>query len=543
MADARCDVVVIGGGLNGLVCAALSARAGQSVLVLEATDRCGGSVRTDELTVPGYRHDTHAALMHQFTGSPVWEALGADLGQAGLRTAAAPTTAAALLGDGTVATLAAGAAPPTGIGGDAEAWRGLADRYRASRDLFAQLQYAAPTSPAGAVAGLRLRSALGDDGVFDLVRSLVASARSATAELFGGPGAAALTVPWTQVIGLGPDDAGGGLIARLSPFVAAQAPASVPIGGAGTVADALVALIRRHGGQVRTGQRVERIELRSGRASAVRTAGGLRALAARAVVASVTPGALYTELLAPEDVADVHRLRAARFRFGPAAAVLHLALDGPAPWAAGEAVAGAEVVLPRPDADAIGTSWAEGRAGRIPRRPAMIVQQPTAADPSRAPAGGSILWVLLPGLPVRPRGGWGEASRATLTDRALAELEACAPGLGARIVGRRLVAPPDLTAANPNLVDGDPTGGSVDLDQNLVFRPGVNLRGNRTPIDGLWHIGASTTPGPGVGVASGWVVGTALTERGGLNANRARQAAGLAATAAQQAASIARRLR
>ncbi len=135
-------------------------------------------------------------------------------------------------------------------------------------------------------------------------------------------------------------------------------------------------------------------------------------------------------------------------------------------------------------------------------------------DPSRAPAGAATLWLQLQELPGRPvgdsaglldvgSGEWTPTLAAAYAERVLDRLAAHAPGLRGLVVGTDVISPADLTAHNANAIGGDPYAGSAELDQNFAWRPLPSSGRHRTPVPGLWHLGASTHPGPGLGGASG----------------------------------------
>jgi phytoene dehydrogenase-like protein len=158
---------------------------------------------------------------------------------------------------------------------------------------------------------------------------------------------------------------------------------------------------------------------------------------------------------------------------------------------------------------------AEAEAGLLPRRPTVVVGQQHILDPSRVPAGAAALWLQLQEVPFAPigdaageldvAGGWDAALARAYAERVLDRVEAHAPGLRELVVGLDVITPADLAAYNPNALAGDPYGGSAELDQNLLWRPG-----HATPVPRLWHIGASTHPGPGLGGASGHLVARRL---------------------------------
>jgi phytoene dehydrogenase-like protein len=144
-------------------------------------------------------------------------------------------------------------------------------------------------------------------------------------------------------------------------------------------------------------------------------------------------------------------------------------------------------------------------------------------DESRAPEGKGILWIQLQELPWRIKGdaageidvaggAWTEDLRERYADRIQARIARHIPNLESSILGRTALSPADLEAANVNLVHGDPYGGSLALDQNFLWRPLASQPGHRTPVEGVWHVGASTHPGPGLGGGSGALVAAQLLE-------------------------------
>ncbi len=157
----------------------------------------------------------------------------------------------------------------------------------------------------------------------------------------------------------------------------------------------------------------------------------------------------------------------------------------------------------------------------MPTEATIVVGQPMAVDPSRAPEGSWILWIQLQEVPSRPkgdaageldvgRGTWSRKLREAYADRIQARIAHHVPNLERSILKRVVHSPADHEAANPNMPGGDIYAGSCALDQNLLWRPRPGLPGHKTHVDRLWHIGASTHPGPGLGAGSGTLVAKAL---------------------------------
>jgi phytoene dehydrogenase-like protein len=222
------------------------------------------------------------------------------------------------------------------------------------------------------------------------------------------------------------------------------------------------------------------------------------------------------------------RGEAASFRHGRAALQIHVALSEPLGWRDSRL---AEVPLIRlSDGSAsTGIACAEAEAGLLPRRPTVVIGQQYLLDPTGVPAGAAALWLQLQEVPYAACGdaageldtthGWTKALAEGYADRVLDQIARHAPDLRDKIRAIDILTPEELRARNPNAVNGDPYGGSTELDQSLLWRPLASSGRHATPIGRLWHIGASTHPGPGLGGGSGHLVATTLIRRrrGGAN--------------------------
>ena len=338
--------------------------------------------------------------------------------------------------------------------------------------------------------------------------------------------ARALIAPLDLHSGLGPDDAGSALIGKLT--FAAVVSGGMPVikGGGGRLVEALARVIENRGGQLLTNAQVDRVLVegqgrRARAAAGVQLADGRRVRARDAVVCNVTPQQLYGQLL--PDAPPPARERAQAYRYGRGCMQLHFALNAPPAWMEPELVKVPLVHL---------TESLEQVAPRSPRpttascpRPTLAIGQPVAVDPSRAPEGGWILWIQMQEMPARLKGDaagqidtpadgrWNEAVREVYADRA------GPPGtrharLAERIVGRRASLPADLETLNCNPVGGDPYRASARPTSFwLPLRQRRRARGHRTPVAGLYHIGASTHPGPGLGAGSGTLVAREIARK------------------------------
>jgi phytoene dehydrogenase-like protein len=237
----------------------------------------------------------------------------------------------------------------------------------------------------------------------------------------------------------------------------------------------------------------------------------------------VTPTQLYGRLLGaadiPADVAEAGK----RFRFGRSEMQIHFALSEPPRWDGDDRLGKTAIVHLTPGLDGVSRAVNEAERGLLPAEATVVVGQPLVVDDSRAPAGKGMLWIQLQELPWHVKGdaageldvghgAWDESLRERYADRIQSRIARHVPNLESSILHRVVLSPADLQAANINLEQGDPYSGSLALDQNFLWRPFARQPGHRTPIDGLFQIGASTWPGPGLGAGSGTLVAKALLQ-------------------------------
>jgi phytoene dehydrogenase-like protein len=214
--------------------------------------------------------------------------------------------------------------------------------------------------------------------------------------------------------------------------------------------------------------------------------------------------------------------QARRYRPGKAAMQIHVALDGPVRWTDAR-LGEVPVVHVSNGADSTGIACSQALAGLLPAEPTIVVGQQHILDPSRVPDGKALLWLQLHEVPWTPRAdsagqldtsaGWDEALQAGYADRVLRRIEAFAPGLRGLVRRILAISPAGLEAVNRNAISGDAYAGSAELDQTLFWRPIADASRHRTPVPGLWQIGASTHPGAGLGGTSGHLAAQQLLAR------------------------------
>ncbi len=493
------DAVVIGSGPNGLVAAIALARKGWDVTVFERNAVPGGAIRTEELTEPGYHHDTFSAFYGLLHASPVFEALGlADAVEwahfdSPVGAAVAPDDAAVIHRDVD--------ATARGLGDDGDAWLALHDWWERIGRRFFDLTLA----PIGAVRPvLRLARRTRIRGGIDLARMMLAPVEQIARERFATAAARALFASGLTHSDVSVEQAGGLPLALILAMLGQDHGMPIPVGGAGRLSDALVRLLEDAGGRVVCNEDVTRVVVARGRAVAVETASGASVRARHAVVADTGPRALFLDMVGDEHLPARFLDGLRVFRYGSGMFKVDLALSGPVPWTSERLRSAGVVHLTGTLEDCARAAFEVGR-GLLPARPLMIVGQQSIADRTRAPGDGHTLWVEMH-APADPIGdaageltgtGWG-ALREGFLERVLTRLEHFAPGARDLIVGTSVKTPVELQAENPNLVGGDVGGGSQALHQQLVFRPVPGWFRYRTPVKGLYLCSASAHPGGGV---------------------------------------------
>jgi phytoene dehydrogenase-like protein len=489
--------VVIGAGHQGLVAAVALAATGCEPLVLEAADEPGGAVRTAELTLPGFRHDTCSGFFPLAAASPAFREL--ELKVSWIDPDVAMVHA---LDDGqevvlhrdveqTALSLEACAV------GAGRAWQGLVAALWPHR---AQLIRAVLAPLPGVAAWSALMARLRSKAI-ELAPLALASSGALGRNLFGDERAAAWLAGSGAHADLSPFAAGSGVFALGLNFLGHAVGWPFPRGGAGALTQALVRRLESLGGEVRCGASVREIELAGSRVAGVRLSGG-ESIAADRVIATTSPAALL-ELLPPGKLPGRVERRLSRWRYGLGTLKLDYALSAPVPWRSPQARRAGVVHVGGPLHE-IATSLHQALLGHLPERPALVVGQQSLHDGSRTPRGAQTLYVY---ARVPQRLEVDESAMAMPVEH---QLERFAPGFRELVLGRSIRSPKQIEAENASMRDGDLASGSCQPDQQLIFRPAPALCRGRSPLPGLYVAGAWVHPGPGVHGISGRAAAEAL---------------------------------
>jgi phytoene dehydrogenase-like protein len=489
------DAIVIGAGPNGLTAAIRLAKAGRSVVVCEAQDAIGGAVKTQELTLPGFRHDRFSAVYPAAAASPVFRRM--PLAEHGLEWVHPEAAMAHPMPDGRAGALYRDLGRTAESlnelrAGDGDAWQRWASPYV---EHFAAVRQMVLGSFPPMVGGLRFALGMRLEGTLDFARLLFLPAQQLAQELFMSSHARAWLYGSVLHGDVPPSEPGSAIAGAYLQLLGHAAGWPSPRGGAGALTDALASYLRSLNGEIRVSTPITRIVSDGRRVLGVITAGGGR-LQAPIVVAITSPHALLD--LVGDRMPSGYATKVARFRYGPRTVKVDWALDGPVPWKAQEArAAGTVHVGGEPDAVAAQTTAV--RENRIPERPFLLFGQQSVADPSRAPAGKHTAWAYTR-VPQRMTGAQAAIEHA---ERMTDQVERFAPGFRDLVLARHVQGPEDLEAGDANLVGGDVGGGSYVIDQT-IFRPIPALVPYATPLKGLWLGSASTFPGGAVHGVPGW---------------------------------------
>lgn len=450
------SAVVVGSGPNGLSCAATLATRGVEVTLIEAAERIGGGVRSSELTLPGLIHDDCSATHPMSPGSLALASLGLE--RHGLEWASPEIDLAHPFDDGTAATMLRSVeATAAGLGVAGAAWKRIfgppGEKFDAlCEDIMGPL----PRLPRHPLVLARF----GLPGAMPatlLVRALPSEAARA---LFGGVAAHSYCdLRWPLSAGLGV-----ALIAACHRhgWVVAK-------GGSQAIADSLAAVVRENGGRIETGRPVRSLT---------------ELPAADLVLFDLAPSAV-AQIAGdrlPARVARAYR----RYKHGPGAFKLDLAVEGGVPWRDADSRRAGTVHVIGSFAELVATERDINR-GRMPQRPFVLVGQQYLADPSRSVGDVHPVWTYAH----VPRGYPGDATEAILD-----QVERFAPGLRERIVARHVRSTAEMEAYNPSYLGGDILTGA-NTPRQIVARPRFAIDPYSTGIPGVFICSAATPPGPG----------------------------------------------
>lgn len=451
------DAVVIGSGPNGLAAAIVFARAGHSVLVIEARDIIGGGTRSDELTLPGFTHDVCSTIHTLAISSPFFSSL--PLNEFGLEWVFPPASVAHPLDNGS-AVIVERSVEETSLtlGSDAAAYRRLFSPFADNwSELAVDLLGPLPLPPRHPI--LMARFGLRALWPANLFARQVFKGERARAVFAGMAGHSMMSFDkWIT--------SAFGVILTSSAHGAGWPMAK---GGSQKLAEALAAYLGSLGGEIVTGWRVKSTE---------------ELPESRAILFDTSPKELLK--ITGKHFPARFRRKLQGYRYGPGVFKIDFALDGPIPWKA-EGCERAATVHLGGTLEEIAASEAEVAEGRHPEKPYILLVQQTLFDKTRVPPGKHTAWAYCH----VPNG-----STCDMTNRIEAQIERFAPGFRDLILARHTMSAASMEDYNPNYVGGDINAGIQDIRQ-LFTRPTARRVPYSTPVEGFYLCSSSTPPGGG----------------------------------------------
>lgn len=511
------DAIIIGAGHNGLVTAALLAKAGRRVLVLERRETVGGTAATEEV-FSGFKFNTGAPDAGLFR-SEIVEAL--DLKKFGLEFIESPAAVFAPQPDGAALTLwrdpkrnLAEIARFSKI--DAEEFPAFLRLVAKFTEVLHRIMLLTPPSVthnsfdallAWARAGLKLRS-LGKREMMEFLRVLPMPVTEFLNEWFesemlkGVLGAAGVTGSMQ-----GPQ-ASGTAFMMLYHYLGATnggfKSSRFVKGGIGQLATALANAARTFGAEIRANAEVKQIKLDDGKVISVLFESG-EEISARVVISNADPRRTFFDLVGAPHLGPQFVRRVRNIRYRGATAKVNLALSGLPQFKAAandETLLSGHIVI-CPHLEYLERAYDDAKYGHFSRQPYLDIVIPTLLDPSLAPAGRHLMSITMQYAPYKLRQGKWEALREQLGDHIINTLSEYAPNLKDLILHRQVITPLDWEREY-GLTEGSIFHGQMGLDQLLFMRPVPGYGQYRTPIDNLYLCGAGTHPGGGVTGAPGY---------------------------------------
>ncbi len=494
--------IVIGGGHNGLVCAAYLARAGQRVLVLEKYPILGGYITTEEIPgAPGFRLNIGAMEHIQIFDTPIVADL--ELEKYGLDYIFRQSLYLFPFLDGsdlpvyhsverTVEAIAQFSRH------DANAYRPFLEFSQAFLGILGAVSFGPPPTFGELTALMDAEVGLDTDRA---LRVLLTDPRTLLNEWFDHPKVQAALGYYGAHTQTAPSQVGAGYAPMIIVGSHSNGVAR-PRGGSGKLNEALAAAIAAYGGTVRTNAEVRTVLVENGRAIGVELAGGESITAGKGVVSSIDAMRLLLDLVDETYTTPALRRQLRNVRVAGANISefkLDCVLSGPLDWSRfphGDEFRPGMFLL-CPSLDYLDNVFADIRRGLPPEEPAMMVCTPEALDPTLAPDGGHTLW-LSSFAPYDRRDGrsWDETA-AEFAARLLDRLALYAPNARDLVVAQQVTTPLDWHRRTGS-IRGNPNHLDMTLDQILGYRPVPALAGYRTPVDGLYLSGSGTHPGGGL---------------------------------------------
>jgi len=517
----KSSVIIIGSGINSLTAAARLSLAGHKVRLLERNDEFGGCIRTGEITKPGFKHDILSGFYPLFMTSPAGAEFRQELYKRGLEFVNTDLPTGVLLPDNRSLILSTNREENIQTferlhKGDGKAYQAAVEEVEKNADLtFALLGSELWNMKTMKLFAKELWHRK-PSGLANYFSNATQSCRSWLETDFNSDLTRALFAPWVLHTGLGPDAALSGFMGKVIAFTLEAAGMPIVKGGSKNIVTSFKQLIEDNGGELLANSEVDEILISGKKATGVKTRDGQTYHAKKGVLCNVTPTQLYGHLLRNTSVPETIKHEATKFKYGRGDMQIHIAMDEPPEWP-DKKLKDVAMIHMTSGLEGVAKAVAQAENGLLPDDATIVVAQPMALDPTRGPEGKWILWIQLQELPrkikgdalgeinVSSDGQWTQEIREAYAQRIIERVAKQIPNLKRSMLAYKAYSPYDLSQLNINLVGGDPYSGACTLDQSFIWRPLKSTKNHATPYKNLFHIGASTHPGPGLGGMSGYL--------------------------------------
>jgi phytoene dehydrogenase-like protein len=512
------DLIIIGGGHNGLVTAAYAARAGCRVLVLESRDVLGGCCVTEE-TWPGFRVSTAAYVNSLFRPEIIRDLKLKDHGFQMLPRNPSSFTP---FPDGRSLLLGPDASlnhreVSKFSARDADALPKYEAMLTRVADFLEPLLTEIPPDPFSnrlgdlwrlAKIGWRFRK-LGSDAV-KAIEILTGAARPILDRWFESE-PLKITLATDAVIGAFATPSMPGTAYVLFHHVMGECDGARGVwgyvrGGMGALSNAIAEAARGHGAEIRTNAPVARIRIQHGRAVGVTLADGTE-IAAPQVASSVDAHVTFRKLINDAELPKTFLEQLQRIDYSSASLKINVALSELPDFKAmpGTALGPQHrgTIHICPDFDYLERAFDDAKYGRPSASPILECTIPTSADNTISPPGMHIMTMFVQYAPYQLREGNWDNLKESFADRCFNLLNDYAPNFKRSVVHRQVVTPLDLERTF-GLTGGNIFQGAMSLDNMFFLRPAARYAGYRTPVPGLYLCGAAAHPGGGVMGACGY---------------------------------------